>query len=73
MHGGFFHVVSHKLSGVQMGEWKVRCGWRFAGIPSVAVDVDPPVVADWERVCRICTKVRQPLLEAEHFRLKALR
>ena len=70
---GLFHVVSHALSGVQMGELKSRCGWRFAGIPSVAVDVDPPVVADWERVCRRCTKVRQQELETEHYRLKALR
>ena len=56
-----------------MGEWKVRCGWRFAGIPTVAIDVEPPVVAYWERVCRRCAKERQQELETEHYRLKALR
>ena len=70
---GYFHVVSEALSGVQMGEWKVRCGWRFAGIPTVAIDVDPPVVADWYRVCRRCAKDRQQELDKEHYRLKALR
>ena len=70
---GYFHVVSDALSGVQMGEWKVRCGWRFAGIPTVAIGVEPPVVADWEQVCRRCAKERQQELETEHYRLKALR
>ena len=63
---GVYHAISCNLSGLRMGEWKTRCGWRFAGIPTIAVDVAPPSVADWERTCKRCAKARQQELEAEH-------
>ena len=67
-HGfrGIYHVPSRRLSGVQMHEWKSRCGWRFGGIPTVAIDVAPPTIVDWERVCKRCARDRQEELELEH-------
>ena len=52
---GFFHVVSRDMAGVQMREWKFRCGWRFGGIHTVAADVEPPLVRHRAVVCRRCT------------------
>ena len=62
---GFFHAVSLRLEGLQMWEYKARCGWRFGAIPTVAVGVQPPTVRHWEIVCSRCACAKQKALEAE--------
>ena len=63
-------MVSIRLKGLQMWEYKSRCGWRFGAIPTVAVGVAPPVVRHWEIVCKRCARSKQETLEAEALALK---
>ena len=67
---GFYHVVSLRLKGLQMWEYKSRCGWRFGTIPTVAVGVAPPAVKHWGIVCKRCSRAKQEALEAETLALK---
>ena len=53
------------LKGLQMREYKARCGWRFGAIPTVVVGVKSPSVRHWEVVCRRCARAKQEALEAE--------
>ena len=69
----FFHVVSLRRKGLQLWEYKARCGWSFGAIPTVAVGAKPPVVRHWEVVCKRCARANQEALEAEALAQKSER
>ena len=62
---GLFHVPDVPLEGRSMGLWKARCGWRFGGVPTIAIWLPHPEAKDAEHMCSKCAPEIKARLRTE--------